>query len=172
MRTAVPALEVNITDVEGRSDESIRERPFATGANAFKVAIKPPSAAWDRMFGGFVPPQGDTTQRDLYVRCARYDWQALGEFVLRLRNTPEGDGNMLDNTLVLGISHFGGHHDIRRLPTVLFGTAKGGLRTDRYLRFGSPINNDTVLTSVAQLMGVQVNGFGDDGNCGPVPGLV
>lgn len=300
------SLEVNITDVEGRSDESIRERPFATGANAFKIAIKPPSVAWDRMFGGFVPPEGDTTQRDavlrrlttrrslldglgrdlsrlraelsgqeklkldiheasirraeqsvltdlgnvpppltqcvvpqrptndfsiihrvrahfdtmyaafacnraqvgsmvwggsgfgwrydwlpntnvsdlhndvhhqpvsqrdLYIRCARYDWQALGEFVKRLRDTPEGDGNMLDNTIVLGISHFGGHHDIRRIPCVLFGTAKGGLQTNRYLRFNTPIDNDTVLTSVARLMGVQVNGFGDDGNCGPVPGL-
>lgn len=301
------ALEVNITDVEGRSDESIRERPFATGANAFKVAIKPPSAAWDRMFGGFVPPQGDQGQRDtllrrltarrslldglgrdlsrlrrelsgveklkldvhehsirsaeqsvlrdlgnvppplarcelparptndfniphrvrahfdvmhaafacnraqvgsmvwggsgfgwrydwlpntnvadlhndvhhqpvqqreLYVRCAKYDWQMLGEFVHRLRETPEGDGNMLDNTIVLGLSHFGGHHDIRRLPAVLFGTQRGGLRTNRYLKFPTPIHNDKVLTSVARLMGVQVNGFGDDGSCGPVPGLL
>ena len=51
------SLEVNITTVEGRSDESVRERPFATGPNAFKVAIKPPSVAWDRMFGGFVHPR-------------------------------------------------------------------------------------------------------------------
>lgn len=301
------ALEVNITDVEGRSDESIRERPFATGAGSFKIAIKPPSAAWDRVFGGFVPPTVNTAerdaqirklttrrsvldgmgrdlrrlraelsgvekvkldvhedsirraeqsvltdinnvpqptaactlpsrptndfsiihrirahfdtmfaafacnriqvgsmvwggsgfgwrydwlpntnisdlhndvhhepvaQRDLYIRCARYDWQALGEFVLRLRNTPEGDGNMLDNTIILGMSHFGGHHDIRRIPTVLFGTARGGLVGNRYLKFGQPIHNDKVLTSVAQLMGVQTNGFGDDLNCGVVPGLV
>jgi hypothetical protein len=299
------ALEVNITDVEGRSDESVRERPFATGPGAFKVAIKPPSVAWDRAFGGFVPPTIDTSQRDaairkltsrrslldglsgdlrrlraevsgveklkldvhedairraelsvardlanvpqpqascalparptndfaiphriaahydtmfaafacdrvqvgsmvwggsgfgwrynwlpntnvsdlhndvhhqpvaqrdLYIRCARYDWKMLGEFVKRLRDTPEGDGTMLDHTLVLGISHFGGHHDIRRLPTVLFGSEKGGLRTNRYLRFGS-IDNDRVLTSVGRLMGVPLNGFGDDGSCGPVPGL-
>ncbi|HEY0883254.1 MAG TPA: DUF1552 domain-containing protein, partial [Archangium sp.] len=109
-------------------------------------------------------------QRDLYIRCARYDWKMLGEFVKRLRDTPEGDGTMLDHTIVLGISHFGGHHDIRRLPTVLFGSEKGGLRTNRYLRFGS-IDNDRVLTSVGRLMGVPLNGFGDDGTCGPVPGL-
>jgi hypothetical protein len=306
-RLNASALEVNITDVEGRSDESIRERPFATGPGQFKVAIKPPSAAWDRVFGGFVPPTVNTAereaqlrrlttrrsvldgmgrdlrrlraelsgveklkldvhedsirraersvaidlgnvppplaacglparptnefsifhrinahfdtmhaafacnrvqvgsmvwggsgfgwrydwlpntnvsdlhndvhhepvaQRDLYIRCARYDWQALGEFVLRLRNTPEGDGTMLDHTLVLGISHFGGHHDIRRLPVVLFTGERFGLRTNRYLKFSSPIQNDKVLTSVAQLMGAQVNGFGDDQSCGVVPGLV
>jgi len=306
-RLNLSSLEVNITDVEGRSDESIRERPFATGPNAFKIAIKPPSAAWQRAFSGFVPPQGDAgardallrrltarrslldglgrdlrrlraevsgveklkldvhedalrraeqsvladlgdvsptqarcelpptptndfalphrirahfdvmfaafacnrvqvgsmvwggsgfgwrynwlpntniadlhndvhhepgRQRDAYVRCARYDWQMLGEFVQRLRDTPEGDGSMLDNTIVLGISHFGHHHDIRRLPTVLFGTQRGGLRTNRYLRFPTPIHNDKVLTSVARLMGIGANGFGDDQACGPVPGLV
>jgi hypothetical protein len=79
---------------------------------------------------------------------------------------------MLDHTLVLGISHFSRHHDIRRLPTVLFGTPKGGLRTNRYLRFNTHIHNDKVLTSVARLMGLNVSGFGDDPSCGPVPGLV
>lgn len=300
------SLEVNITTVEGRSDESIRERPFATGPGAFKVAIKPPSVAFNRAFGGFVPPDAndpardalihrltarrslldgmlqdlgrlrrelsgmerlkldvhedairraelsvaadlagvpptaaacsmpgqptddfnilhrftahfDTmyaafccnrvqvgamvwggsgfsfpydwigedisdlhndvhhqaeTQRERYITCARDDWKRLGDFVLRLKNTPEGDGNMLDNTIVLGISHFSHHHDIRRLPVVLFGTPQGGLNTGRYLKFDEHIHNDKVLTSVAQLMGVDVNGFGDDANCGPVPGLV
>jgi hypothetical protein len=300
------SLEVNVTTVEGRSDESIRERPFATGPGAFKIAIKPPSVAFDRMFSGFIPPNTDDPARDAlihrltarrslldgmtqdlrrlrrqlsgmerlkldihedairkaelsvatdlagvpppvaactvpgrptddfniphrftahfdtmfaafacnraqvgsmvwggsgfgwpydwigknisdlhndvhhqaeqerqtYMECARDDWKRLGDFVLRLRDTPEGDGNMLDNTIVLGISHFSHHHDIRRLPVVLFGSQKGGLRTGRYLKFNEHIHNDKVLTSVAQLMGVNVNGFGDDQSCGPVPGLV
>lgn len=299
------SLEVNITTVEGRSDESIRERPFATGAGAFKIAIKPPSVAFDKVFGGFVPPMGNNPQREAlikrltgrrslldgmgqdlkrlrgqlsgmeklkldihedairkaelsvardlgnvpppvakceppqrpantfeikhrfdahfntlfagfacnrirvgsmvwggsgfsfnynwigknitdlhndvhhqegpqrqtYMECARDDWKRLGDFVLRLRDTPEGDGNMLDNTIVLGISHFSGHHDIRRLPCVLFGTAKGGVQGGRCLKFPTHIHNDKVLTSVARLMGVNANGFGDDQNCGPVPGL-
>ncbi len=306
-RLNLTPLEVNITDVEGRSDESIRERPFATGPGAFKIAIKPPSVAFDKVFGGFVPPQDNSPERqalirrlmarrslmdgmsqdlrrlrgqlsgmeklkldihedairkaelsvardlenaprpmascapgqrptndfdikhrfdahfdtmfaafacnrvqvgsmvwggsgfgwryswigknisDLhndvhhqagpqrrdYMECARDDWRRLGDFVLRLRNTPEGDGNMLDNTIVLGISHFSHHHDIRRLPCVLFGTQKGGLVGGRCIKFqnGSHIHNDKVLTSVARLMGINVNGFGDDQNCGPVPGL-
>jgi hypothetical protein len=304
-RLNLTSLEVNITTVEGRSDESIRERPFATGPGAFKVAIKPPSVAFDRMFGGFVPPEDqgpartalvrrlmarrsllDGMTRDLkrlrgelsgmeklkldihedairraelsvandlaaqprlatcsvpnrpantfdifyrftahfetmfaafacnraqvgamvwggsgfsfrydwigknitdlhndvhhnevnarqeYIDCARDDWKQLGLFVKRLCDTREGDGYMIDNTIVLGISHFSYHHDIRRLPVVLFGSPKGGLRTNRYLKFNNHIHNDKVLTSVAQLMGVNVNGFGDDQNCGPVPGLV
>ena len=87
----------------------------------------------------------------------------------RLRDTPEGDGNMLDNTIVLGISHFSHHHDIRRLPVVLFGTAKGGLAPGRYLKQPSTVDNDRVMTSVANWMGLPITGFGDDPNCGPLP---
>lgn len=112
-------------------------------------------------------------QRQTYVECSRDDWKQLGAFVHRLKMTPEGDGNMLDHTLVLGICHFSYHHDIRRIPVVLFGSQKGGLRTGRYLKLQNRIHNDKVLTSVAQLMGVPgVNGFGNDQSCGPVPGLV
>lgn len=109
--------------------------------------------------------------RDLYIRCANWDWTQLGNFVLRLRNTPEGDGTLLDSAIVLGCSHFSNHHDIRKLPMVLFGTKKGGLNAGRYLKLASTINNDRVLTSVANLMGVPATGFGDEQNCGPVPGL-
>lgn len=112
------------------------------------------------------------TQRDTYLRAAAWDWEQLGGFVQRLRDTPEGDGNMLDHSVVLGISHFSHHHDIRRLPVLLFGTQKSGFTPGRYLKQASPIHNDRVLTSVANLMGVACNGFGDDLNCGPVPGLI
>jgi hypothetical protein len=299
------SLETNITLSEGRSDESIRERPFATGPGAFKVAIKPPTVAFDKMFGGFTPPSQDNTAREAlvrrllgrrsildgmgrdlkrlrgelsgmeklkldvhedairkaelavardlgdvppalaacgipprpsnafsiknrfdahfattyaafccnraqvgsmvwggsgfsfnydwigknitdlhndvhhnevnarntYIECARDDWQRLGDFVRLLKNTPEGDGTLLDHTIVLGISHFSRHHDIRRIPTVLFGSPKGGLNTGRYLQFQNHIYNDKVLTSVARLMGINASGFGNDQNCGPVPGL-
>ena len=40
------------------------------------------------------------------------------------------------------------------------------------VKFNTPIDNDKVLTSVARLMGIQATGFGDDGNCGPVPRLI
>lgn len=112
------------------------------------------------------------SQRDSYLRAAAWDWEQLGGFVQRLRDTPEGDGNMLDNSVVLGISHFSQHHDIRRLPVLLFGTQKSGFTPGRYLKQASTINNDRVLTSCANLMGIPSNGFGDDQNCGPIPGLV
>jgi hypothetical protein len=108
-------------------------------------------------------------RRDDYIRAHQWDWAQFGAFVRRLRDTPEGDGSMLDNTLVVGISHFGHHHAIDRIPVVLAGNCGGRLRTGRCLRTSA--NNDKLLTPIAQLMGVDVAGIGDDARCGPLPGL-
>lgn len=112
------------------------------------------------------------SRRADYVRMARWDWNHLRGLVQRLKETPEGSGTMLDDTLVLGISHFGRHHDLRRIPAVLFGNAKGQLTTGRYVRLPETQHNDKLLTSVAQLMGVPVDGIGDDPTCGPLPQLM
>lgn len=110
-------------------------------------------------------------RRDDYVRAHQWDWAQLGAFVQRLKQTPEGSGTMLDNTLVVGVSHFGEHHDIERIPVVLFGNAGGQLRTGRLVRAPPGTHNDKVLTSVANLMGVPIAGLGDDPACGPLTQL-
>lgn len=111
-------------------------------------------------------PRGDD-----YTRMARWDWGYLARFVQRLKDMPDGTGTMLDDTLVLGISHFGRHHEMRRIPAVLFGSAKGQLPTGRYLRLPAAQDNDKLLTSVAHLMGAPIAGIGDDASCGPLPQL-
>lgn len=109
-------------------------------------------------------------RRDDYIRAHQWDWARFGEFVARLRATPDGDGTMLDHTLVVGISHFGHHHDIVRLPVVLAGNCGGRLSTGRCLR--TQTDNDRLLTSIAHLLDVPIEGIGDHPNCGPLPGLV
>lgn len=106
-----------------------------------------------------------------YIKAHQWDWAQLGAFVQRLKQTPEGTGTMLDNTLVVGISHFGEHHNIDRIPVVLFGNAKGRLRTGRLVRVPDGTHNDKLLTSVAHLMGAPIAGIGDDPTCGPLTQL-
>jgi hypothetical protein len=108
-------------------------------------------------------------RRDDYIRAHQWDWAQFGAFVQRLKDTPEGDGTMLDHTLVVGVSHFGHHHDIERIPVVLAGSARGRLRTGRVVRTAA--TNDRLLTSVAHLLDVDIAGIGDDPTCGPLPGL-
>lgn len=110
-------------------------------------------------------------RRDDYVKMARWDWNQLKTLLDRLAATPEGSGTMLDNTVVLAISHFGIHHQMERIPAVLFGNAQGALQTGRYLQLPERQNNDKLLTSFAHLMDVEVAGIGDDPNCGPLAQL-
>lgn len=108
---------------------------------------------------------------DRYVQSSGWDWQQIGQFAERLKNTPDGTGTLLDNTLIVAMSLFGRHHRIDRIPVVLFGNAQGRLQTNRVLRAAPGTCHDQLLTSVARFMGVSVNGFGDDPNCGPL-GLI
>jgi hypothetical protein len=110
-------------------------------------------------------------RREDYVRMARWDWNELRKFVERLRDTPDGNGTMLDSTLVVAISHFGAHHYMRRVPVVLFGNAGGRLPTGRVVRLPSTQHNDKLLTSIAHLLDVDIAGIGDDPNCGPLAEL-
>ncbi|MEL6543006.1 MAG: DUF1552 domain-containing protein [Myxococcota bacterium] len=105
-------------------------------------------------------------ERDNYVRAARWDWSQLANFARRLDAIPEGEGTMLDHTLVVGLSHFGLHHEVQRLPAVLLG---GGVTGRRHLRVGDGTQNDQLLTSVAHWMGLPISGIGDDPQCGPLP---
>lgn len=110
-----------------------------------------------------------TQERQAYINSCRWDWDQLGDFVRRLKQTPEDGGTMLDHTLVVATSHFGRHHQMTRIPMVLFGNAAGQLSTGRYLKVSG--NHDRLLTSVANLMGDPLSGFGDDANCGPLAAL-
>jgi hypothetical protein len=110
----------------------------------------------------------DGPRRNEYVQMARWDWNELRKFVQRLHDTPDGNGTMLDNTVVLAISHFGRHHYMQRIPAVLFGNAQGRLQTGRYLRLPNAEHNDKLLTSVAHLLDADISGIGDDPNCGPL----
>ena len=88
---------------------------------------------------------------------------------------PEGDGTMLDNTLVVWGNELadGWTHSQRPIPLVLAGGAGGALETGRYLNFGEARHN-ALLVSICNLMGqTDITSFGglDDGT-GPLPGLV
>jgi hypothetical protein len=111
------------------------------------------------------------SRRADYVAMARWDWNELRKFIERLAATPDGNGTMLDDTLVLAISHFGRHHQMQRIPAVLFGNAQGRLQTGRCIRLPTPQHNDKLLTSVAHLLDVNISGIGDDQSCGPLAQL-
>jgi hypothetical protein len=106
-----------------------------------------------------------------FVRSSSWDWSQIGAFAQRLKDTPDGSGNLLDNTLIVAMSLFGQHHQIDRIPVVVFGNAQGRIKTNRFITAPPGTYHDKLLTSAARLMGLPISGFGDDPNCGPLEQL-
>ncbi len=108
----------------------------------------------------------------------RADRLALEQFYIRqfaylmerLRSVPEGDGTLLDNTLVVWTKGMGrGHSKDQLLYLIGGGRAIPGYTSGRYLdRTGVPHND--LLVTLANLMGVETETFGDpEITTGPVP---
>jgi hypothetical protein len=91
----------------------------------------------------------------------------------KLDQIPEGEGTMLDNTLAVFTAWSGsGGHNWSGIPFTLAGGAGGALQGDRFLQYPGRTTND-LYASIARLMGLDVDTFGDPGHCsGPLPGLV
>ncbi|MDA7667464.1 DUF1552 domain-containing protein [Verrucomicrobia bacterium] len=68
----------------------------------------------------------------------RFISEELGRFATKLKSTPEpgGEGNMLDNTLLLYGSASSSFHLSRNYPLVLLGGKNMGFKHGRYLKFG------------------------------------
>jgi hypothetical protein len=94
----------------------------------------------------------------LYVRQYAY-------LLEKLRSIPEGDGTVLDNTLVVWTKGMGrGHSKDRLLYLVAGGSGFPDLKPGRYIdRDGVPHNN--LLVTLANLMGVEIDTFGDPEIC-------
>ncbi|HZF52675.1 MAG TPA: DUF1552 domain-containing protein [Polyangiaceae bacterium] len=96
--------------------------------------------------------------------------QQLAYFMGKLATMPEGDGTVLDNTLILWCSDIsaGQSHERKDMPYVLAGGAGGALKMGRYLKYaGDPHNN--LLVSICNAMDVPVTTFGNPDFCtGPL----
>jgi len=83
----------------------------------------------------------------------------FGDFLRRLKETKEGDSNLLDRTMVLMGSHMhSGNHDNRNLPIILAG---GGFRHGQYLAFDRDNNYPlaNLYVSMLQRLGLEVDQF-------------
>jgi Protein of unknown function (DUF1552) len=98
-----------------------------------------------------------------FAKLNRYHVGMLPYFLKKLQDTPDGDGNLLNHTLVLYGSPMGDSntHNHRRLPILLAGHACGKLKGNlhRVCPDGTPHSN-TLLTILHKL-GVGAGGIGD-----------
>jgi hypothetical protein len=91
-----------------------------------------------------------------------YQSEIFAEYLNRLKNTPDGDGSLLDNMLLLygcGMSD-GNLHVHNDVPTLLVGGAGGKIKGGQHVRMnGIPFSN--LLISMMDVGGVPTDGFID-----------
>ncbi len=115
---------------------------------------------------------GTDRRTELQQIDAWYSTQ-IAAFLAKLDGIDEGDGTLLDNTLVVCGRELGSTaHRMDRWPVVMAGGARGGLSTGRYLQFDGQ-EHAKLLVSIAQLMGLAIDGFGNRvASSGGLPGIV
>jgi hypothetical protein len=97
-----------------------------------------------------------------HTRVNTYHVGLFGKFLERLRATPDGDGTLLDHSLILYGSGMGNGnvHASEQLPTLLVGSSGGRVRGDRHVITDPTTPNANLLLSLAQHFGAPVDSFG------------
>ncbi len=104
------------------------------------------------------------TQLQRRIDMEAFYFQQFAYLLDRLAEIPEGDGRLLDNTLVLWTKNLGYGHNSREMLHMLCGGAGGALDTGRFVSFPGVAHND-LLVSVCNLMGLDDTSFGDPDLC-------
>ena len=99
-----------------------------------------------------------------FAKINTYHVSLVPYFLERLKRTPDGDGTLLDNTLMIYGSPMGNPnvHNHKRCPLFLAGKAGGQLKGGLHIKApdGTPMAN--VFLSAARMLGMKdVNSFGD-----------
>ncbi len=94
-----------------------------------------------------------------FAKINRYHVSLLGYFLEKLKSTPDGDGNLLDHSLVvygsaMGDSHVHGHIWV---PMLLAGHANGALKGNLHERAKDGTPQANILLTVARKLGLEID---------------
>ena len=108
-----------------------------------------------------------------YSHINQYHVKCLAYFVDKLKKTNDGDGTLLDHSLILYGTNMGDsnqhlHYDV---PHILIGGASGQLEGGRHLAYPTKtITTGNLLLSILGMYGIHQDSIGD--STGPLVGLV
>ncbi len=99
-----------------------------------------------------------------YAKVNRYHVENLAYFCDKLRNIPDGDGNLLDHVLIYKSSNMGNshRHAHEKVPVILVGGVDGTFKGNRHLVFpDSTERTANLLLSILELYGIERKSVGD-----------
>jgi hypothetical protein len=112
-------------------------------------------------------PASHRDTSESYEKIVRYYCEQLAYLAARLEAMPEGEGTVLDNSLLVFLSNMwsGSQHDSTKVPVVQVGSLGGTLETGRVLDYRDRGDENRKLCSmylsIMDRMGVEVDRFGD-----------
>ena len=134
---------------------------FKTGRDASSRAY--PDSGTDKGFHPASHHGGREAAILDFNKINKYHVSLLPYFLEKLRNTPDGDSNLLERSLLLYGSPMGNPnvHNHKRCPLLLMGHAGGALAGNRHVKAadGTPMAN--VMLTALQKLGVEIDSFGD-----------
>jgi len=100
---------------------------------------------------------------DKFALINKYHVEKLAYFLDKLQTTPDGDGTLLDHSMILYGSSMsnGNQHDHDPLPVVLAGGGSGQLKGGRHLTFAPHTPMSNLLLTMLDKLGVRQDKFGD-----------
>jgi hypothetical protein len=104
----------------------------------------------------------DATKLANYAKIGTYQVMKFAEFLDKLKATNDGDGNLLDHSLVYwgsGMSN-GNLHDRSNPPAVLLGGAHGRMKGNRHLVAKADEPSANLLLALGHIAGVEIEKFG------------
>jgi hypothetical protein len=105
----------------------------------------------------------DRANMDQFAVINRYHITQFAKFLEKLKNTPDGDNNLLDNSMILYGSSLsdGNEHNFDPLPVLLAGKAAGRLEGGRHLRHAAQTPMSNLLLTMLDKLDVHVESLGD-----------
>ncbi len=105
----------------------------------------------------------DPVKIGIMSKINTYHVVLFAEFVEKMRSTPDGDGSLLDHSLLLygaGMSNSNAHAP-NNLPIMLVGGAGGGLEGGRHITYSEDTPMANLLMAIMDALGVPMEQVGD-----------
>lgn len=106
------------------------------------------------------------------ARINQFHVSLFAEFLQKLDRTPEGNGTLLDHSLLLYGSGMGDPdaHDHTNLPILVAGGSAGRIQGGKHIRFKKPVPLANLHLTLLNKAGVELTSFGD--STGTMPELL
>jgi hypothetical protein len=107
--------------------------------------------------------QNDRARKERLVRIQTYHTQVFAKFLARLAELPDGEGTMLDNSILLYGSNMSNSnaHDEFPLPTLVLGRAGGRIKGGQHLKYPDRTPLANLHLTLLDRAGIRVDKVGD-----------